>query len=178
LTPPRGKTNPTMKNGSEIVALSEPHLEKHSKFTPRTVDAILAAIADGLNISQACVAVGISRACYNKWKGQFPAFLEGVEEAREKSRQKALAGIKAAGDRGDWRALEVWLKMSFHPDYRDKGAQVQVNTGVQIVCDEQTRQRLIELNRKLLKGSNEIKQLEDTPNAGLAELTGEENNAL
>jgi len=31
-----------------------------------------------------------------------------LSEARETARQKALAGIRAAGEAGDWRALEAW----------------------------------------------------------------------
>jgi hypothetical protein len=41
-----------------------------------------------------------------------------MEAAREEARQKALEGIKAAGERGDWRALEAFLKLSFQHDYR------------------------------------------------------------
>ena len=142
--------------GAEIVAASDPHIQKHSKFTPGMVDAILSAIADGLNISQACAAVGISRPCYNKWKDQFPAFAEALEQARETSRQEALAGIKAAGESGDWRALEAFLKMSFQADYRQGGNNINVTAqaGMQLVCDEPTRARLIELNQKLLKGGD------------------------
>ncbi|HWX16457.1 MAG TPA: hypothetical protein VNY07_07710 [Chthoniobacterales bacterium] len=34
------------------------------------------------------------------------------------ARRKALAGIKAAGEAGDWRAVETFLLMSFAADYR------------------------------------------------------------
>jgi len=38
-----------------------------------------------------------------------------MAEAREKARQKALAGIKAAGEAGNWRASEAVLRMHFGP---------------------------------------------------------------
>jgi hypothetical protein len=65
-----------------------------------------------------------------------------MAEAREQARQKALAGIKAAGEAGDWRALEAFLRMSFAADYR-QNANINVRataTGQQaaLVCDEET----------------------------------------
>ena len=70
-----------------------------------------------------------------------------MAEAREQARQKALAGIKAAGEAGDWRASEAFLRMSFPADYRrDASVNVNASAAVQqadIVCDEATRLRLI-----------------------------------
>jgi 1,2-phenylacetyl-CoA epoxidase PaaB subunit len=37
-----------------------------------------------------------------------------------------LAGIKAAGEAGDWQAWEAFLRMSFPADYR-RDASVNVN---------------------------------------------------
>ena len=77
-----------------------------------------------------------------------------MAESREQARQKALAGIKVAGEAGDWRASEAFLRMSFPADYcRD--ASVNVNaiataTAQQaVVCDEATRERLIALREKI-----------------------------
>ena len=74
-----------------------------------------------------------------------------MAEAREQARQKALAGIKAAGEAGDWRALEAFLRMSFPADYRrDASVNVNASAAVQqadIVCDEAMRLRLIAQTR-------------------------------
>jgi len=71
------------------------------------------------------------------------------------ARRKALAGIKAAGEAGDWRALEAFLRMSFAADYRrDANINVTATATTQqatVVCDEQQRQRLIEMREKLLQ---------------------------
>ena len=76
-----------------------------------------------------------------------------MAEARERARQKALAGIKAAGEAGDWRAWEAFLRMSFPADYR-RDASVNVNaiaTAQQagVVCDEAMRARLIALREQV-----------------------------
>jgi hypothetical protein len=88
-----------------------------------------------------------------------------MAEAREQARQKALARIKAAGEAGDWRASEAFLRMSFPADYR-RDASVNVNaiaTAQQagIVCDEATRERLIALREKLTLAERGAKQLEE-----------------
>ena len=66
-----------------------------------------------------------------------------MAEAREQARQKALAGIKAAGEAGDWRAWEAFLRMSFPADYRrDTSVNVNASATAQqagIVRDEAMR---------------------------------------
>ena len=79
-----------------------------------------------------------------------------MEEARESARRKALATIKAAGEAGDWRASEAFLRLSF-PEYRQPATKVEVNASAQagaIVCTEEQRQRLIALREKLLQERN------------------------
>ena len=76
-----------------------------------------------------------------------------MAEAREQARQKALAGIKAAGEAGDWRALKAFLRMSFPADYR-RDASVNVNAiataqQVGIVIGEEERARLIALRDRI-----------------------------
>jgi len=64
-----------------------------------------------------------------------------------------LAGIRAAGEAGDWRALEAFMRMSFQKDYRQSNqTNVAVNVPVQtaLVCTEEQRQRLIALREKVL----------------------------
>ena len=83
-----------------------------------------------------------------------------LAEARENARRKALAGIRAAGEAGDWRALEAFLRLSFPADYRQAGStKVEVTATAQqaaVVCTEEQRQRLIALCERLLaeRGGN------------------------
>ena len=64
-----------------------------------------------------------------------------------------MAGIKAAGEAGDWRAWEAFLRMSFPADYRrDASVNVNASAAVQqvgLVCDEAMRARLIALHEKI-----------------------------
>ncbi len=76
-----------------------------------------------------------------------------MAEAREQARQKALARIKAAGEAGEWRGHETFLRMSFPTDYR-RDASVNVNAiataqQVGIVSGEETRARLIALRERI-----------------------------
>jgi hypothetical protein len=148
----------TMKTGADIVAAGATCPTGPTKYTAQTLDTLLEAIADGLTISQACKAARISRQCHDNWRDRFPEFAEALEQAREDSRRKALAIIKQAALNGDYNAAVQFLRFSFHPDYSKPGTNVQV-TATALVCDEPTRERLIQLNRKLLSGSSETKQL-------------------
>ena len=76
-----------------------------------------------------------------------------MEAARETARQKALEGIKTAGEK-DWRALAEWLKLTF-PEHR-QGSNINVTATANaqqgaVVCTEEQRQRLIEMRLRLLK---------------------------
>jgi len=146
----------SMKTGAEIVAAGATCPTGPTKYTAQTLDTLLGAIADGLTISQACKAARISRQCHDNWRDTFPEFAKALEQARETARRNALANIKAAGESGDWRASAEFLRLSFQADYRQGGNTVNVTAqaGMQLVCDEPTRARLIELNQKLLKGGD------------------------
>jgi hypothetical protein len=126
-----------------------------TKYTPELVDRLLAALADGLNKTQACKAVGIGVSTLADWLKLYPKLSERLDEAREKARQNALAEIKAAGSK-DWRAWDTWLQRSFQADYKQPGTKVDVKasaTGQQataLVCTEEERQRLISQRERLL----------------------------
>jgi len=114
----------------------------------------LAALADGLTQKQACIASGICENTLAAWRERYPDLEPRIEAAREAARQKALEGIKTAGDDGDWRASEAFLRMSFHTDYR-QNQSINVNataTAQQatIITDEQ-RKRLIEMRHQLIR---------------------------
>jgi hypothetical protein len=122
-------------------------------YTPETVDRLLAGLADGLNKEQSCKAAGIGVSTLSDWLERHPELEPQLAEAREQARQKALSGIKAAGEGGDWRAWESFLKHSFPADYR-QGSNIKVeataNASSGVVLSEQERARLIELRGRLL----------------------------
>lgn len=115
-----------------------------TKYEPDTVNRLLSAMADGLTIKQACLAAGIGETTLGRWREEYPELERRLMEAREQSRRKALAGIKAAGEAGEWRALEAFLRMSFPADYRPGGSiNVSATANAQqavVLTDERRRQ--------------------------------------
>ena len=154
--------NSTAGNSDALQAIPERDSEliasakggRPTKYEPEAVERLLSALADGLTQKQACIASGICENTLAAWREKHPELEEQLMQAREQSRRKALAGIRAAGEgaKGDWRALAEFLRLSFQADYR-KDANVNVNASstVQqgVVCDEATRKRLIELREQL-----------------------------
>ncbi len=131
---------------SAVIAVSRGG--RPTKYEPETIDRLLAAIADGLTQKQACIATGICENTLSNWREKHPELESRLEQARESARQKALAGIKQAGEAGDWRALEAFLRMSFPADYRRDASISVTATAVaaqQQVVSEEQRQRLIKL---------------------------------
>jgi hypothetical protein len=66
-----------------------------------------------------------------------------MEVAREEPRQKALEGIKSAGEK-DWPALAEWLKLTF-PEHRSShGINVSASANAQqatvVVTEEKRRE--------------------------------------
>src|SRR5262245_24183458 len=138
---------------SAIIAIEKGRPGRPTKYEPETVGRLSAALADGLTIKQACLAARIRQSTRSAWRERHPELEAQLAEARETARRKALAGIRAAGEAGDWRALEAFLRLSFPADYRKADTQVNVTATAQqgqVVCTEEQRQRLIALREKLL----------------------------
>ena len=139
---------------SAIIAIEKGRPGRPTKYEPETVGRLLAALGDGLTIKQACLAAGIGQSTLSDWLERHPELGAQLSEARETARRKALAGIRAAGEAGDWRALEAFLRMSFPSDYRrDSSINVTATANTQqaaVVCTEEQRQRLIALRERLL----------------------------
>jgi hypothetical protein len=138
---------------SAIIAVNK--AGRPTKYEPETVGCLLAAIADGLNIKQACLATGICENTLGSWRDKHPELELQLEQAREAARQNALAGIKKAGEAGDWRALEAFLRMSYPADYRrdtniNVAASATAQQATQIITEEQ-RLRIIKEREQLLR---------------------------
>jgi hypothetical protein len=147
-----------MKNENNAVITTEEQGQdkggRPSKFQPETIGRLLEALANGLTIRQACIAAGVGESTLSRWKAEHPELVEQLAEAREQARQKALAGIKKAGE-ADWRALAKFLELSF-PEYRQPHTKIEVNSSaqaqeVEVVCDEPTRQAMIAAREQFLR---------------------------
>src|SRR5262245_46307205 len=154
------------RDESAIIAIGEGKPGRPTKYEPETIGRLLAALADGLNIKQACLAARIGQSTLSDWLERHPELEAQLAEARETARQKALAGIRAAGEAGDWRALEAFLRMSFPSDYRrDASINVSATASSQqaaVVCTEEQRARLIELRERLLQSQSAIENEQHT----------------
>jgi hypothetical protein len=140
---------------SAIVATGEGHGKRGrpALYKPETVERLLDALRAGLTHKQACLACGISQSTLANWREQFPDLESRMDAAREEARQKALEGIKAAGQK-DWRALAEWLKLTF-PEHRQSSsinvsAMATAQQATAVIVTEEQRQRLIALRERLL----------------------------
>jgi len=147
---------------------SDRKMGRPAKLTAEVVDKLLKALADGLTLEQAATSVGVHRDTLRRWREDNPCLNEQLEQAREECRRKMLGVIKSAAESGDYKAAETFLRMSFFPHYTKSETNVNVGVQTQLVCSEETRQRLIALNRKLLTGSPKVNEtqeaLPDAPN--------------
>src|SRR5262249_22072438 len=128
-----------------------------TKYDPQTVDKLLAALRVGLTHKQACLACGISQSTLADWRERYPDLEPRMEAAREEARQKALEGIKDAGQK-DWRALAEWLKLTF-PEHRT-GHSINVSASATaqqaVAVTDEERQRLIEQRERALSEAVEV----------------------
>lgn len=139
-----------MSTASENLAIAATNKAgRPTKYEPETVDRLLAALADGLTQKQACIASGICESTLAAWREKHPEFESRLGQGREMARQKALSCIKRAGEAGDWRASEAFLRLSFPADYR-RDASINVNATAMaqaaapaLVCTEEQRHQLI-----------------------------------
>ena len=149
----------TIINDNSALIVTPNKAGRPTKYGPETVDRLLAALADGLTQKQACIASGICENTLASWREKHPELEARLAQAREIARRKALAGIKAAGEAGDWRALEAFLRMSFPADYRrDANINVSATATAQqagVVCTEEQRQRLLALRERLVAGQKQ-----------------------
>ncbi len=81
-----------------------------SKYSPKTVKAICAAIADGLPNKFAAAVGGISPDTFCEWQNRFAEFSEAVERATARGILARLRIIKAAAQKGDVKAAQWWLE--------------------------------------------------------------------
>jgi hypothetical protein len=147
----------TPQNNEQTIVKQHKKAGRPTKYEPETVQRLLAALSDGLTIKQGCLAAGIGQSTLSDWLERHPELAAQLNAAREQARQKALAAIKAAGEAGDWKAWESFLRHSFVADYRQASTKIDVaatagtqHTKIEVVCDEATRSALIEGREKFL----------------------------
>jgi hypothetical protein len=133
------------ENNKPILVDQHGKAGRPTKYEPETLHRLLAGLADGLPIKSACIIAAIGVSTLADWLERYPELTKRVGQAREQARQKTLAGIKKAGENGDWKALEAFLPLSFAADYRRADTRVEVTATAQlassVICppEEQTK---------------------------------------
>ena len=135
-----------MTEQEELEKPDEPDvLTRARKYSPELIERLLAYVADGLNLKQACKACLIHPNTLREWRDADPRLEERVEEAREKLRAKLLKQVQDAAT-DDWRAAAEALRLMFIAEYKF-GTQVNVNAqqaAVAIEVSDPERAALIE----------------------------------
>lgn len=84
-----------------------------SKYTPKVVKVICAAIADGVPFKFAAALGGISQDTFCEWQRRFSEFSEAIERATARGVLARLEIIKAAAEGGDVKAAQWYLEHIF-----------------------------------------------------------------
>jgi hypothetical protein len=147
------------ENNEPMVVEQHGKAGRPSKYNEKTIERLLAGLADGLPIKSACIIAGISVSTLADWREKDPQLEERMAEAREKARLKMLQRIKRAAE-DDWRAAAEFLRLTFPADYRRaSNTSVEVNTAVQqaVVCTEEQRMKLIAQHKRLFGEADNTK---------------------
>jgi hypothetical protein len=141
-----------------------------TKYTPKTVKLLLNAISDGLTVTAACVVANITDSCLSDWKKKYPDFAHKIDLAREQGALKHLNIIKTAGENGDWRASEAFLKLTRpeifrrQPDQQQKHLHVHGNTVVTLSPErqEEIRAQIKRIRAAMAPESEREKRIQPT----------------
>ncbi len=97
-------------------------MPRPTKYDQPTADVILKAVAAGLPNETAAKLAGIEVRTLYAWKRKgkageepFVQFLHALMRQQAEAVSKAVEAIRAAAERGEWRAAAWWLERR-HPD--------------------------------------------------------------
>ena len=122
-----------------------------SKLTETTQATLRAALEAGNTRAAAARGAGISYECLRLWirrgekekTGRHRILARTVEQAEAQAEREAVAEIRAAWKRGEWRAAAWWLERRRPETYReqkDQGSNTAENTTVRIIYDAEVAQ--------------------------------------
>ena len=122
-----------------------------SKLTETTQATLRAALEAGNTRAAAARGAGISYECLRLWirrgekekTGKHRILARTIEQAEAQAEREAVAEIRAAWQRGEWRAAAWWLERRRPETYReqkDQGSNTAENTTVRIIYDAEVAQ--------------------------------------
>ena len=129
-------------------------MPRPSKLTKTAQAAIRAALEAGNTRAAAAQAAGIAPDTLRTWMrqgeqqaaGRHRTLARTVEQAEAQVESEAVAEIRAAWQRGEWRAAAWWLERRRPETYREQtdqgGSEAAENTTVRIIYDAEVAQDL------------------------------------
>jgi transposase-like protein len=100
----------TTKRLENPQSLSDKAIATRGNRTPETQAAILCALQEGMGMTQAALANGISYDTLLAWRKDDPSFDQLCQQARHSLLGEMQKVIPQAARRGDWKAAESYLK--------------------------------------------------------------------
>lgn len=80
-----------------------------TKYTPDTVDRIIAAVRRGMSDLDACIIADICQDTFYTWLKERAEFSEAISRARADWKDSLVKKVEAHGEK-DWRALAFLLE--------------------------------------------------------------------
>jgi len=105
--------------------MDEPRMRgRPTKFTPETIEKILAGISEGLPYDTACALANCDYTTFRKWMQAAESenagqalidFFDNVKKAEAKAEEIHIQNIKKASDSGAWQA-GAWILERRYPE--------------------------------------------------------------
>lgn len=107
--------------------MSNLNLKRKTKATPKTIEIILTAIADGLTQREASILAGISEDTLSLWKKKDSDFSEQIRQKEIECKLYHIKNIKKASEKS-WTASAWWLERKYKDEFsRNSKLDLQVN---------------------------------------------------
>lgn len=110
-------------------------LQGKTKATPKTIETILNAIAEGLTQREASILAGISEDTLSLWKRQDSDFSEQIRQKEIECKLYHIRNIKKASEKS-WQPSAWWLERKYKEEFSLKSKfDVQVNESLDKLGD-------------------------------------------
>ena len=152
-----------------------------SKLTPERAQAIALAVSEGHYLQHAAAAAGVARSTVHNWLARgrlarerldgggepepdeepYLDFLEALEGAEKCAAELGIAPIRAAMERGDWRAGAWYLERRFPGHWRpgaDGGARDEEDAAAAYAAEKAAGEELLAKLKRLAEVSAEAEE--------------------
>jgi hypothetical protein len=115
-----------------------PHpIGRPTKYTPETVKAILAALAEGNTREDSAVTAGIGYSTMREWELTYPEFSESTRKAEAQARQRMVSVVAKVAMAGNWQAAMTFLERR-DPDHWGRKDRVDVMMDIRKAVESMT----------------------------------------